>query len=290
MNLFQSLFIRFFILLISSGCTVQSFSQVKNKKNSFLGHNWTFDLKAGSGTFFSGIPDQFLNQINGVNIPSGLTAPTGVFTFRKEVLPHFELGYQLDYMFMRGQVKQEENTYLVKTHTTSHNLVILYKLRGSSDLSAGMNYLIYYKIGKSGIHNDARQKFSDGTISTVPEYTESDKFIRDKTLTTGIGIGVTQVVSDHFKFIGTFELNRSTYAASDIYKIYKIFYRPEYTISNYAFLAAGLSYTFSIQRHKNHNMKHSGVLFSRKQTRTKARNAKRESSNLPKSLWFNQKG
>lgn len=288
MNRFQSFLGKSFLLLIPLFFPVHSIGKDARQHTSAQAGNWKFDLRAGSLAFQSEVPSGFLGRLNGVNIPVGVYAPAGVCGFRRNIGPHFEMGYQLDYSRVNGFVSQEDKTFKVSTTALANNFLILYKLRKEDQSVPRFNYRIYYKIGSLALNNNARRQLSDGSISPEPEQTESDSFIRKKALTTGLGLGASWNFSEPFSLVANLELNRSTYGVGDIFQLQTIFLHSDKTITRYALMSVGLSYTLGSVQHKTsygHSKTRTAKRFS-----YKYHPAKKKTTRASKHLiWYKQK-
>lgn len=288
MNKLQSFFGISFFFLIPLLFPVQSDGKgVMQKKNVFRG-NWKFDLRTGYGAFLSKVPSEFLDRLNGVNIPVGVYSPAGVFALRKAWSPHFEMGYQLDYTRVNGFVGQDDKTFKVNTTAFTNSLVILYMLKREDASDPRLNYQLYYKVGSLALKNNARERFSDGSISPVPEQTEGDPFIRGKALTTGLGLGANWRFSGNFSLLANLELNQSTYRVSDIFQPYAIFVHSPRTITSYGTLTVGLSYSLRAVSQKTGFIHHQSRI-SKKQFKPNHRRIKRKNARNVHSIWYKQK-
>lgn len=290
MNRLQFFLGRSFLLLIPLFLPVHSIGKGTKQKNSIWAGNWKFDLRTGYGAFLSEVPLAFLDRLNGVNIPVRIYSPVGVFALRKDLSPHFEMGYQLDYIRVNGFVSQEDKTFKVSTTALANNMLILYKFRREDESSPRLNYQVYYKIGSQALKNDARQRFADGSLSPVPEQAEGDQFIRKKALTTGIGLSANWRFLPKLSLVANLEFNHSTYRVSDIVQPQTIFLHSEKTLTNSGMLTVGLSYSLHAAKPKarfTHPAKkmHNHQIRYKHNHRIKRRDMKGGSH----SVWYKQK-
>lgn len=279
------LYVIFFLLSLILPATAMA--QAPEPKSSFLLDNWKFEAKGGIGILLSEVPDKYLDRINNVNIPLKVPGPTGVFSVRKGFSGHLEMGYQFDYMSIHGDVTQENRTYNVKTKAMGHSFVILYNLKNTNTNSSRFNYYGYYRVGALSLKNDPTEKVSNGgQMPTAP--VAGNEFIKNVAVITGIGLGLNYQLTGNLSLIGSAELNRSSDAGSDVYKIYKIFYRSENTVNNFASLTVGLSYNLNLSGTKKSRSKlRSGGSGKTGSSKTSKKNGKVSGSNY--TIWFNPK-
>ena len=107
----QSFIGRIFLILIPLFFPVHSIGKGTRQKKNMRQGIWKFDMRTGYGAFLSEVPAGFLDRLNGVNIPVRVYSPIGVFAFRRELSPHFEMGYQLDYTQVNGFVNEDDKTF-----------------------------------------------------------------------------------------------------------------------------------------------------------------------------------
>ena len=238
------------ILLFSTGFLSGIYGQAPKLKSTSWRDNWKVDLKTGSGVLLSEVPEKYLERINNVNIPLKAPGIAGIFSVKKGLTPHLEMGYQVDYMQINGKVDQGINTYNVRTKAFGNSFLVLYNLKSTKDFRPRYNYFVSYKIGAISLKNDPR-KIAENGIPVLPSGTEKgNQFIKNVAVITGIGIGINYQLTNNLSLIGTFELNRSADIASDIYKIQKVFYHSPNTVNNYASLSGGICYAFNFSKQK----------------------------------------
>lgn len=243
------------VLRILFLCTVISFSsptfsQVPRQKSSSFCDNWTIDVKTGVGILMTEVPYEFLRYINYVNLPVKVPGAAESFNIRKGITPHFELGYQFDYIQVNGKVVQGGLDYQVKTQAFESNFWLGYNFTRNDVIKPRLNFLMYYKIGGISLKNNPRIILADGSLAPVDESLEDNKFLTNIAVLTGVGAGVTYRISGNLSLITTFELNRSSDMGADIYKIHKIFYDSPNTVNKYITFSTGLSYSLNFSSSK----------------------------------------
>ncbi|MFA5328822.1 MAG: hypothetical protein WC384_13600 [Prolixibacteraceae bacterium] len=266
-----------------------SFGQSPKLKSNYFLDNWKFEFKGGVGMLLSEVPDKYLDRINNVNIPLKIPGPAVVFSIRKGINGHIEMGYQFDYMSIHGEVVQDARTYDVKTKALGHSYILLYNFKNTNNNDSRLNYNAYYRVGALSLKNDPKEKVGDGSqIPTDP--VAGNEFIKNVAVITGIGLGINYQLAGNLSLIASAELNRSADAAADVYKIYKIFYHSENTVNNFTSLTAGLRYTLnpSDKKKSTYHSSHSSGAKTIQQSKTKKKSRKALDSNY--SIWYKSKG
>lgn len=266
--------------------------QPKLKSTSWR-DNWKFELKTGVGTLLSEVPDKYLDRINQVNIPTLKPGPVAVFSVKKGLTPHLEMGYQIDFMRFSGdvnqKVEQEEITYLVLTQTMGNSFIAKYNLKPTNEFRPKYNYYISYRLGAISLKNNPTERLADGSLAPNTISAGDNSFIKNVAIVTGIGLGINYQLTSNLSMIGTVDLNRSADVVDDIYKPYKIFYKSPNTVNSYASLSVGLSYALYFSEQKKSTFFHSRTVTDKKLLESKIshRKGKKSKSNLP--VWFNHK-
>ncbi len=274
----------FFILILFS--TIQAYSSSPKLKSVSWRDNWKIDLKAGIGVMLSDVPEKYIERINNVNIPLTTPGAAGFLCIRKSITPHFELGYQLDYLQIDGKVTQNAIPYQVKTQAFGSNFLMSYNLRRTDKFRPEWNWLVYYKIGAVSLKNNPTQILNDGSSIPNTGSSGSSSIIKNVAVLTGFGLGVNHQISNNLSVIVTVELNRNADEVNDVYKIHKIFYHSENTVNNYIVAGIGMSYTFNFSEIKNSSYFNSRTETERRLLLSKIRKAKGTTakSNLP--VWY----
>ncbi|MFY9154020.1 MAG: hypothetical protein WAO52_18510 [Prolixibacteraceae bacterium] len=249
--------------------------------------NWKFEFMTGVGTLFSEVPEKYLDRINNVNIPTLKPGPTAIFSVKKGLTSHLEMGYQLDFMRIAGDVNQEEVNYHVLTQTMGNSFILKYNLKPTNEFRPRYNYYIFYRIGAISLKNNPTERRSDGSLAPNIISASDNSFIKNVAIVTGIGIGVNYQLSSNLSLIGTVDLNRSADVVDDIYKPYKIFYNSENTVNSFTSVALGLSYAINISEKKRSTFFNSNSETDKrlKQVRIKRKKGHKSTANLP--VWYN---
>lgn len=236
----------------------------------------------------SDIPDIYLSRINNVNLPSHKIGMTNVFAVKKSMTSHFEIGYQLEYMNIQGNVKQEDVLYRVKTQALGNSFLLLYNLRKTDRYKPPFNYFIYYKIGAVTLKNTPREIVAEGQFPTKFIPANNDQYIKNIAVMTGLGLGLNHQLSDHINLTGAFEINRNSDNGGDIYKPFKLFYNSKNTVNNYISLSFGLTYSFNLTKQKKSGIFNSRAVMEYKLFLYRKKVAKKKSSKPRYSTWYNK--
>lgn len=266
--------------------------QPKLKSTSWR-DNWKFELKTGVGTLLSEVPDKYLDRINQVNIPTLKPGPVAIFSVKKGLTSHLEMGYQIDFMRFSGDVnqegEQEKITYHVVTQTLGNSFIAKYNLKPTNEFRPKYNYYILYRIGAISLKNNPTERLVDGSLATNTISAGDNSFIKNVAIVTGLGLGINYQLTSNLSMIGTVDLNRSADVVDDIYKPYKIFYKSPNTVNSYASIAVGLSYALNFSEKKRSTFFHSRNETDKKLLESKIiqRKGKKSKVNLP--VWYNFK-
>lgn len=277
-------------LFFESLCTpVRSYSQDPKLKSTSWRDNWKIDVKTGIGALLSEVPEKYLNRINNVNIPVKVPGTTSILTVRKGLTPHFEMGYQFDYMRIQGIVKLEESSYNVLTQAFGSSFLVLYNLIRTDDYRPRFNYFGYYKIGAVSLKNNPGEIKQETDLKHVSVSQDGNEFVKNVAIITGIGIGVNYQMNNNLSMVGTVDINRSSDAVAEIYKIHKILYHSSNTVNNYSSLTLGLCYTFNFSEQKKSSYFDSRTETEKKLIQSKIRRKKGKSSKANLPGWYNLK-
>lgn len=236
----------FTCLFVLWGSILQASAQKTKPISHMWLDNWKIDVRAGTGMLLSEVPDKYLDRINQVNIPVHVPGMNGVFSIRKAIHSHFEMGYEWSYYAFSGNVDQENRSFRVQTKAMEHNFLLLYNLRPTYEFRPRFNYFVYYKIGTINLKNEPRLRLADGSSDIVYGTSLTNAYAHNVAVGTGLGFGINHQLSYNLSLLGVVEINRSADEASETYKIQKIFFRSKNTVNNYASLTLGLSYTFNL--------------------------------------------
>lgn len=290
MHYLQSLFSRILLCFVVLSFSLLSFGQAPKLKSTSWHDTWKIEVKTGFGALLSEVPEKYLDRVNYVNIPMKVPGVTGILSVRKGLTPHLEMGYQFDYMRINGNVEQGNSTYNVQTQTLGNSFLVLYNFKSTAIFRPRFNYYGYYRIGAVSLKNDPKQIMPDGSQVPVAGSSDNNKFLKNVAVITGIGIGINYQFTNNLSLVGTFDLNRSSDAVADIYKIQKIFYHSANTVNNYSSIAIGLCYSFNLSKVKKSTFSNSGTETEKRLTQFKIskKKGKLSKSNLP--IWYNYKG
>ena len=263
--------------------------QLPKLKSTSWRENWKIDLKTGFGILLSEVPEKYLDRINNVNIPLKVPGAIGIFSVKKGLTPHLEMGSQFDYMRIQGNVKQDNDTYNILTQALGYSFSVQYNLKRTDEFRPRYNYFTYYKIGAISLKNNPKKIMSDGSQIPATNSSSGDKFIKNVAIITGLGIGFNYQFTNNLSTIGTLELNRSSDAVSEIYRIDKIFYHSTNTVNNYSSITVGLCYSFNFSKRKKSTFFNAGTETNKRLLQSKIAKTKGKSSTSNRSPWYNKK-
>ncbi len=272
-----------FTVLCSSS---HAFSQDSIWKLTYWLDDWKIDAKSGIGTILTEVPPEYLGLLNNINIPVGKIGTANIFSLRKSITPHLEMGYQFEYLQILGNVNQEDVNYQVKTQAFGSNLMFLYNFKRTDKFRPRTNYLLYYKIGTISLKNNPQTIWTDGTppIKYVPA--AGNDFISNVAVLTGLGVGINRQFTNNLSMICSFEINRTSNVAQDIVQIQKLFYHSKNTVNNYSSLTVGVSYTFNLSKHKTSGIYNFRTETEKRLLQHRKSNAQRKSLRAKHSLWY----
>lgn len=233
------------LMLILSG-----FSAVTSAQNfatrTPLSDSWKIELKTGTGFLISSIPEKYLERINNVKMPVFVPGVSGVFAVKKGLFGHLEMGYQMDLIYVQGNVGRQPEMYNVQTSALANNFMILANLKSTRHYRPRTNLSLFYKLGAINLKNIPRYVLPDGSFQDIPDLAFTS-FINNVAVGTGIGLSFNRQWTEHFSFTGAIELNRTSDNTDDLYRISRLFYQSESTVNNYMMLNAGICYTFNLK-------------------------------------------
>lgn len=217
-----------------------------------FGEGWKLTLKSGTGLMLSEIPEKYLENLNNVNIPQGQFGLTAVASLKKMAIPHLYVGYQLDYMRIRGQgkssslVTDSNSSIEVLTQGLGHNFTMGYYLK-KKKREARTNYFIQYKIGALSLTN---KPLEDGISQVKPD------FLSNVAVITGWGVGITYQFKKKLSFVFEAEINRTSDVISDLHKFYKVVYDSPNTVNHYLILSTGIKLNLDFEIKKKNVTSH----------------------------------
>lgn len=261
---------------------IKSFGQEPKLKSTSWRDNWKLEFKTGTAAILTPVPEKYLNRTNNVNIPLRIPGPIGIFSLKKSITSHLEIGYQLNYMRIKGKVNDNSSTVTVLTQAYTHTFQIQYNLKKTDEYKPLYNYFLYYKVGGISLKNEPLDKKS-------VESNSENKFLSNVAILTGIGAGINYQLNNNLSLTGTFDVNRSSDAMEELYKIHKLFYHSSHSVNNYIELSFGLSYWFSFGTPKRSLFYHSRNETDKQLIRTRIEKEKGKNSYSNKPTWYNNK-
>lgn len=238
----------FFILILFFTIKVnaQRYEIVKN----FWFNNWKVDLRGGVANVVTDIPTRYLRHINFVNIPTNTPGSDITFSVKKVISSNIDIGYQFDYVNVKGTVPQNDLRYKVATQAFQHNFILGYNFFDPDKTKSKINFGVYYKVGGISLKNFPQLINSDGSIYSA-DLLNKNKFLSNIAVLTGAGLNINYKISEKIKIESSFEINRSSDNGFDIYNIPKVFYNSPNTVNKYITSTIGLSYSFDFQYRYN---------------------------------------
>lgn len=234
------------------------------------------------------IPDKYLNLVNDVNLPVRTVGPASLISIKKSVTPHLEIGYQFEYLQIRGDVKQDELTFRVKSQALAENLTIGYNFRKTDRYRPRYNYLLYYKIGAVSLKNDPREIVPEGKSPSKFVSSVHNGFLKNIAVLTGLGVELNHQLSDKLSLVCALEMSRNSDVAADICRIDKFFYHAASTVNNYATVTAGLCYTFNLKDNKKTKCYNFKSETEKRLIEYRRKHKKRKLSKTGYSSWYEQ--
>ena len=278
----------FIIVLFFSTLSIQSFAQ-EPKLSSRISwrDNWKLEIKTGTGALLTPVPEKYIDRTNYVNIPLHTPGILGIFSVKKGITSHFEMGYQFDYVRIQGNVPVQNTDVKVLTQAYTHTYLVQYNLKKTNKFKPPLNYFLYYKIGGISLKNDPLDELPDGTVPASAETKE--KFASNVAVLTGIGAGINYQLNKNFSLTGSLDLNRSSDAVEDIYQIHKIFYPSSHSVNSYISLSFGLSYWINFSRQKESAYFKPKNETDKRLIQSRIARKKGKSSPSNRSVWFDNK-
>lgn len=279
-----------YIFFMVCSCLAISASAQKPKLSSTSWRdNWKIEIKTGAGAILSKVPEQYLQRINSVNVPTITPGITGVAAIRKGISKHFEMGYQFNYLYVQGDVTELNQTYRVRTQALENNFLIGYNLKAVNEYRPPYNYFIYYKVGAIALKNEPHLRLPDGSLSPEGPLVEHSKFIQNVAVGTGLGLEITRQLTNNISLNGTFELSRSSDLASDTYQLQKIFYNSPNTVNRYTSFCVGVCYTFNLYQRKQSQFFRTHTLTEKMLKIDRIKRKKGPYSSASKATWFQER-
>jgi len=241
----QGRIIFYFILLLLLVTALQGFTQNKGLHVVSFAQSWKLDARIGSTMMLSKVPDQYLGILHNVRPATFVPGLNASLSVRKAFTGHLEMGYQVQYIDISGDVDQAANTYSVHTQGIEHNTLFLLNLKRTDYYRPAFNAFTYFKITAILLKNTPRLRLPNGDLQTDPSLWQNTSFIENAGVAHGLGIGFNHQINPNLSLVGTIDYNRTFNVVSDIYKIQKLFISSPTTVNHYASLSFGLSYTFN---------------------------------------------
>jgi hypothetical protein len=205
--------------------------------------NYKLEVKMGTGAVISPVPEKYLSNINGVNLPLMKSGFAGLLLAKKMVSGHVEMGYQFEFFSLGGVVEQHASRYNLQTTPLANNCLLIYNLKNIRNPRPQTNYFFYYKVGAISLKNVPRRIAEDGSVGEP----EGDRgFLNNVAVGHGGGVGFNYQLNDQFSLTGTVELNRTSDLAADVYRVDKLFYHSGSSVNSYFTVSGGICYTFNL--------------------------------------------
>jgi hypothetical protein len=234
-----------FTFLVTFSCALNPtvLAQERGLFDGLFSDNYKLEVKLGSGSVITPVPERYLSNINGVNLPIMKPGFAGLLLAKKMVSGHIEMGYQFEFFSLGGEVEQHSSRYDLQTTALANNFLLIYNLKNIRNPRPKSNYFFYYKVGAISLKNVPRKIAADGSMGDP----EGDKgFLNNVAVGHGGGVGFNNQLSDRLSLTGTVELNRTADAAEDVYRVDKLFYHSESSVNSYFTLSGGICYTFNL--------------------------------------------
>lgn len=276
----KALLALFFLIFWASGR-----SEKFPKDPVTLGNSWKIDFRGGAGFLLSPVPDQYLFRINQVNVPMGVPGPAGIFGLRKSFSPHFEMGYQLEYIRARGDVDEPSGLYRVTTQAINNSFVLLYNFRTRTEAQNRFNYQVYYKAGAIALKNDPLLKKADGSYET-PTFATRQSFLGNAAVLSGLGIGVTHPLSGNLRIMATVELNRSSDTPAELYKLWNIFVNSRHSVNSFILTNVGVNYEFGFENPEKAKIRRASHKAAWKPKKEKKHLSRNTGASKNYSIWY----
>jgi hypothetical protein len=144
------------------------------------------------------------------------------------------MGYQLDFLSVKGLVEKEGQDFKVLTQAYTHTYQIQYNFKSTTEFKPPTNYFLHYKIGGVSLRN----KILDNPSA-------NSDYINNVAVLTSLGGGINYQISNNISITGSIDLNRSSDSAGDVFQIQKLFYRSPNTVNSYMAISGGICYWFN---------------------------------------------
>ena len=240
------IYIKFVFLLLGVFLSVFPSPVSAKDKGFFKGlftDNYKLEVKMGTGAVISPVPEEYLSNINGVNLPLMKPGFAGLLLAKKMVSGHVEMGYQFEFFSLDGVVEQHASRYDLQTTALANNFLLIYNLKNIRNPRPQTNYFFYYKVGAISLKNVPRRIAEDGSVGEP----EGDRgFLNNVAVGHGGGVGFNNQLTDRLSLTGTVELNRTSDAAADVYRVDKLFYPSGSSVNSYFTVSGGICYTFNL--------------------------------------------
>ena len=274
-----------YIIILVGFISFHSFGQKPKLRSISWRDNWKLEIKTGAIAILTPVPDKYLERTNNVNVPIGIPGPIEIISVKKNINSHLEMGYQFDYSRIQGKAKGGNTDVEVNTQTYIHTYQIQYNFKNTRAFKPLFNYYLYYKIGGISLKNVPMDQSPQEM--TLASSEPKDKFASNVAVLTGIGTGINYQLNNNFSLTGSLDLNKSSDAVDEIYKIHNLFFHSSHTVNKYVGLTFGLSYWFSLGTQKKSTYYRSRNETDKQLIRARIKKKKGQSSASNYPIWYN---
>jgi hypothetical protein len=278
---------RFILFILYAGFLILPATAQNPRLNKVLwSDNLKLEIKTGAITIMSPVPEKYLAFTNNLNVPIEVPGMLGVFSAKRSVTPHLEVGYQLDYLRVQGNARDVNQAPVeVRTQILTHCFQGQYNFKRNDVFKPLFNYFVYYKMGGISVKND---HISPDESLPLPE--EEGKLNSNVAIMSGIGAGINYQLSDHLSLTGAVDINRSSDRVQEILYVHKLFYNSSYTVNKFAEISVGLTYWFSWSSQKKSSNYYRPMSETQQLIlQSKIERKKGKSSKSYQSIWFDRK-
>jgi hypothetical protein len=198
------------------------------------------EIKTGAATMLSPISEKYLFNTNNLNVPVGDFGPTFTLALKKGFTSHLEMGYQFDYLGIKGESENKEGYNLnVLTQFFVHTFQMQYNFKEIEKIKPLFNYFLYFKLGGTFLKNNPLK------IEEAPSGTTIQNSAQPQAFVYGLGGGVNYQLNDHFSLTGSMDINNTTNGVGKIIQFPNLFFSNH--INYYTQLSFGLSWWFNLR-------------------------------------------
>lgn len=278
---------RFILFIIYAGFLILPATAQNPRLNKVLwSDNLKLEIKTGAMTIMSPVPEKYLAFTNNLNVPIEVPGMLGIFSAKRSVTPHLEVGYQLDYLRVQGNARDVNQARVeVRTQILTHCFQGQYNFKRNDVFKPLFNYFVYYKMGGISVKND---RVSPDEILPLPA--EEGNLNSNVAIMSGMGAGINYQLSDHLSLTGAVDINRSSDRVQEILYVHKLFYNSSYTVNKFAEMSVGLTYWFSWSSKKKSSDYYRPMSETQQLIlQSKIERKKGRSSKSNQSIWFDRK-